>query len=136
MKKFLNKFIKKFRYNQKGFTLIELLVVVAILGVLAAVIIPNVGRFIGSGTIEAANTEAHNVQSAVVDWMADNTANTFAGDVGPATSNGPEVYLINPSNLQAVYTFAGGAITSASPITDSKWGSLAYDPAQGGWYQP
>ena len=58
--------------GQKGFTLIELLIVVAILGVLAAVIIPNVGRFIGAGEEEAAATELANVQTAVVAMMVDN----------------------------------------------------------------
>ena len=58
--------------GEKGFTLIELLIVVAILGVLAAVVIPNVGRFIGRGETEAAETEFANIQSAVVAMMTDN----------------------------------------------------------------
>ena len=58
--------------GEKGFTLIELLIVVAILGVLAAVIIPNVGRFIGAGQTEAGDTELANVQTAVVQMMVDN----------------------------------------------------------------
>jgi type IV pilus assembly protein PilA len=58
--------------GEKGFTLIELLIVVAILGVLAAVVIPNVGRFIGAGETEAAGTELSNVQTAVVAMMVDN----------------------------------------------------------------
>ena len=58
--------------GEKGFTLIELLIVVAILGVLAAVVIPNVGRFIGRGESEAADTEFANVQAAVVAMMTDN----------------------------------------------------------------
>ena len=58
--------------GEKGFTLIELLIVVAILGVLAAVVIPNVGRFIGRGETEAGETELSNVQSAVVAMMVDN----------------------------------------------------------------
>ena len=64
-------FFKSFRYGEKGFTLIELLVVVAILGVLAAVAVPNVGKFIGRGKTEAYATELHNVQTAVMAMMAD-----------------------------------------------------------------
>jgi type IV pilus assembly protein PilA len=64
-------FFKKFRYGEKGFTLIELLVVVAILGVLAAVAVPNVGKFINKGKDESKETELHNIQTAVMAMLAD-----------------------------------------------------------------
>ena len=67
--------------GEKGFTLIELLIVVAILGVLAAVVIPNVGRFLGRGEDEARRTEFHNVSSAVIAMMVDNSLTTIPGAV-------------------------------------------------------
>ena len=73
--------------GQKGFTLIELLIVVAILGVLAAVVIPNVGRFIGAGEEEAAATEFSNVQTAVIALMTDNELSELPNPVGTATSD-------------------------------------------------
>ncbi len=73
--------------GEKGFTLIELLIVVAILGVLAAVVIPNVGRFIGRGETEAKDTEFANIQSAVVAMMTDLSQPTLANPESSATSN-------------------------------------------------
>ncbi len=75
-------FFKKFRYGEKGFTLIELLVVVAILGVLAAVAVPNVGKFIGQGKTESKETELHNVQTAVMAMLAD----SITGVMTPVTT--------------------------------------------------
>ena len=88
--------------GEKGFTLIELLIVVAILGVLAAVVIPNVGRFIGRGETEAADTEKTNVQTAVVSMMVDNQLSTLPHPVTSATANMSEF----PDNTSAV-TVAG-----------------------------
>ncbi len=72
--------------GEKGFTLIELLIVVAILGVLAAVVIPNVGRFIGRGESEAADTEFANIQSAVVAMMVDQATSSITPNAA-ATNN-------------------------------------------------
>ena len=73
--------------GEKGFTLIELLIVVAILGVLAAVVIPNVGRFIGRGETEAAATEKTNVQTSVIAMMTDNQLSALPNYVTVATDN-------------------------------------------------
>ena len=63
--------MKMLHRGEKGFTLIELLIVIAILGIIAAVIIPNVGTFMGMGTVTAANSEAENVKTAALAYYGD-----------------------------------------------------------------
>jgi prepilin-type N-terminal cleavage/methylation domain-containing protein len=67
----VRKFLKSFRYGQRGFTLIELLIVVAILGILAAILIPNVTGFLKTANLAAANSEAATVKTACTAYYAD-----------------------------------------------------------------
>jgi len=68
-----------FNTGQKGFTLIELLVVISVLGVLSAVVVLNVTKYIGSGKSQAAATELSNVQTAVAAYMYDNSGTVPTG---------------------------------------------------------
>ncbi|UCH51707.1 MAG: type II secretion system protein [Chloroflexota bacterium] len=82
----------KFIRSQKGFTLIELLVVIGILAALAGVVTLAVSQFIGEGECQACITDRHNVQTAVVAYMAQNQG---VVPTSPADSGDIDVYLLD-----------------------------------------
>ena len=108
------------RRGEKGFTLIELLIVVAILGVLAAVVIPNVGRFIGRGKTEAAATELSSIQSAVVSMMVDQnlatlaTANITSHDIAGEATN--DMSDFPDANDDGARLFGYGGVSSVNYV--------------------
>ena len=85
MKKGLSTLMRRVVRSQAGFTLAELLVVVGIIVGLAAVILPNIGRFTGSGATGASAAEFKSVQTAMDTYMADTAlATVTANDLGTA----------------------------------------------------
>jgi len=86
---------ERLRRGEKGFTLIELLVVVTVLGALAGVAIPHFGKFIGHGETEAAETELHNIHTAVMALMADQNINLLDAGTYPITTNDMDDITLN-----------------------------------------
>ena len=124
--------------GEKGFTLVELLIVIAILGVIAAVVIPNLGRFAGRGYVEAANAEADAVHNAVMIAMVEaGTSNITGGSVGPdndiSEGEGAKPYL--SGTLHATYTIdTDGSLTGGTVTSGDQWdGKVTWDGTNDCW---
>ena len=130
------RFRRTFRHGEKGFTLMELLIVIAVLGILAAVLVPRMGSFLSSGQAAAANTEVANVETAALAYYADvsdwPTNTNLAVNASLFDGPGDEVYL----SAKAVYDYEFDTDGKVDVTDDTDWpgdASVKWDVATHTW---
>ncbi len=104
----------KTTHSQQGFTLIEIMVVVVILGILAALIAPNILGRTGEARITAAKSDINSIGNALDLYKLDNFAY-------PSTDQGLEALVNKPSGYpEPVNWNADGYLKS---LPKDPWGN-------------
>jgi type II secretion system protein G len=71
--------LSKIRNRQKGFTLIELLIVIAIIGIIAALLIPNFLDALQKAKQKRTVADVRNTGTAMFSWLTDQVGAAAAG---------------------------------------------------------
>jgi len=122
------KMLQKLRKNQKGFTLVEMIVVIVIIGILLAVLVPGIMKWIDKSKDAQIQTNARTAYLAASTALTEEYGKTGAtrpADVAALNA------LIVASDVDSTYP---GAITAVTYESDEASAGIAYFTISGMTY--
>jgi len=119
--------------NEKGFTLIELLIVVAIIGIIAAIAIPNLLNAIDRGKQKRTMADMRSIGTAVESYAIDNNQYPVRADMNNLQTDVEPLYIkVLPQNDgwngPMDYDSDGSEYTILSPAKGSAAGGYTGGP--------
>lgn len=121
----------KRRTNSDGFTLIELLVVVAIIGILAAIAIPQFAAYRQRGFDAKANTDLRAAATAEEAYYASNVAYKSCTGVAGCRAALPG-FFTGSAGVQIQLTANGQQFSGTAKADNGSGRTYNYDSALGG----
>ena len=109
----INRHTQPSRASQRGFTLIEIMVVVIIIGLLAAVIVPQVINKVDEARISKAKADIQSLETALTMYRLDNSKY-------PTTDQGLQALVVQPTDPSIRHWRIGGYLQR---VSKDPWGN-------------
>ena len=111
--------------KRKGFTLVELIVVIAIIGVLAAILVPTMLGYVTSSRVQSANSTATEIKNSINNWITDMDTKGYSMAKNSGTPQDTWTITFASGACQAmtastsIWSSAGAALTGPTGATNA-----------------